>query len=337
MLRLPVDAAGHLSCVPSTRAAGCSRTGVRCPHGDLARSPGDRVGDRGQAGLHRGRRGRPRARAAGRGAVHARALPGHVSRPSVDDPPVRGLRLGRGDERALPLPPRPRARPVSRSPSTCPTQLGYDSDDPRAEGEVGRTGVAIDSLADMETPARGDPARRGLDVDDDQRAGGAPAPPLRARRRGPGRPRRRAARHGAERHPQGVRRPGELHLPAATLDAGHDRPLRVLRRAAPSLEHDLDLGLPHQGGRLDRGAGARLHARERDRLLRGRRRRRALAGRVRGAPLLLLQRPQPLLPGGREVPRGQAALGADHDRSASGRRTRRRRPSASTRRRAGRR
>jgi methylmalonyl-CoA mutase N-terminal domain/subunit len=31
-----------------------------------------------------------------------------------------------------------------------PTQLGYDSDDARAAGEVGRTGVAIDSLADME-------------------------------------------------------------------------------------------------------------------------------------------------------------------------------------------
>jgi methylmalonyl-CoA mutase, N-terminal domain len=31
-----------------------------------------------------------------------------------------------------------------------PTQLGYDSDDPRAAGEVGRAGVAIDSLADME-------------------------------------------------------------------------------------------------------------------------------------------------------------------------------------------
>jgi methylmalonyl-CoA mutase, N-terminal domain len=30
-----------------------------------------------------------------------------------------------------------------------PTQLGYDSDDRRALGEVGRTGVAIDSLADM--------------------------------------------------------------------------------------------------------------------------------------------------------------------------------------------
>jgi methylmalonyl-CoA mutase N-terminal domain/subunit len=32
-----------------------------------------------------------------------------------------------------------------------PTQLGLDSDDPRAEGEVGKVGVAIDSLRDMQT------------------------------------------------------------------------------------------------------------------------------------------------------------------------------------------
>jgi methylmalonyl-CoA mutase, N-terminal domain len=38
-----------------------------------------------------------------------------------------------------------------------PTQLGYDSDDPRAAGEVGRTGVAIDSLADMELLFEGIP------------------------------------------------------------------------------------------------------------------------------------------------------------------------------------
>jgi methylmalonyl-CoA mutase N-terminal domain/subunit len=31
-----------------------------------------------------------------------------------------------------------------------PTQMGIDSDDPRADGEVGRVGVAIDTLADME-------------------------------------------------------------------------------------------------------------------------------------------------------------------------------------------
>jgi len=32
-----------------------------------------------------------------------------------------------------------------------PTQMGYDSDHPMAEGEVGKVGVAIDSLADIET------------------------------------------------------------------------------------------------------------------------------------------------------------------------------------------
>src|SRR5439155_24748567 len=32
-----------------------------------------------------------------------------------------------------------------------PTQIGYDSDAPAAVGEVGRVGVAIDSLEDMET------------------------------------------------------------------------------------------------------------------------------------------------------------------------------------------
>jgi methylmalonyl-CoA mutase N-terminal domain/subunit len=38
-----------------------------------------------------------------------------------------------------------------------PTQLGYDSDDPHSLGEVGRTGVAIDSLADMELLLAGIP------------------------------------------------------------------------------------------------------------------------------------------------------------------------------------
>lgn len=32
-----------------------------------------------------------------------------------------------------------------------PTQIGYDSDDPKSEGEVGKAGVAVDSLEDMET------------------------------------------------------------------------------------------------------------------------------------------------------------------------------------------
>jgi len=41
-----------------------------------------------------------------------------------------------------------------------PTQLGLDSDDPRAEGEVGRVGMAIDTLADMEAAFAGIPLDR---------------------------------------------------------------------------------------------------------------------------------------------------------------------------------
>src|SRR5271169_1509264 len=38
-----------------------------------------------------------------------------------------------------------------------PTQMGRDSDDPRALGEVGRVGVAIDSIEDMRTLTKGLP------------------------------------------------------------------------------------------------------------------------------------------------------------------------------------
>jgi methylmalonyl-CoA mutase N-terminal domain/subunit len=41
-----------------------------------------------------------------------------------------------------------------------PTQIGYDSDAPQAGGEVGRVGVAIDSLEDMETLLEGLPLDR---------------------------------------------------------------------------------------------------------------------------------------------------------------------------------
>src|SRR3984957_19340150 len=36
-----------------------------------------------------------------------------------------------------------------------PTQIGYDSDHPLAEGEVGKAGVAIDSIEDMEALFKG--------------------------------------------------------------------------------------------------------------------------------------------------------------------------------------
>jgi methylmalonyl-CoA mutase N-terminal domain/subunit len=41
-----------------------------------------------------------------------------------------------------------------------PTQMGYDSDDPRVVGEVGRVGMAVDSLRDFEVAFRGIPLDR---------------------------------------------------------------------------------------------------------------------------------------------------------------------------------
>ena len=52
-----------------------------------------------------------------------------------------------------------------------PTQMGLDADDPLAAGEVGRVGVAINSRGRHGGAVRRHPARRGVDVDDDQRAG----------------------------------------------------------------------------------------------------------------------------------------------------------------------
>ena len=67
-----------------------------------------------------------------------------------------------------------------------PTKVGLDSDNYRCLGEVGRTGVAIDTIDDMRR-VRGHPTRSGVHVDDDQRPRRLPAAAVRAGRRGAGR------------------------------------------------------------------------------------------------------------------------------------------------------
>ncbi len=64
-----------------------------------------------------------------------------------------------------------------------PSLMGHDSDHPRSLGEVGREGVAIDTLDDMETPVPGHRPRRGQGLDDDQRAGGRSCWPTTSSRR----------------------------------------------------------------------------------------------------------------------------------------------------------
>ena len=132
---------------------------------------------------------------------------------------------------------------------------------------VRRGGVS--SLADMEVLLDGPAARPRLDLDDDQLAGRADLGDVHRRRREGGRPARAARGHDPERHPQGVRGPEGVPLPARAVDAPGHRHDRVRHARDAALEHDLDQRLPHPRGRLDRGPGARVHDRRRHGLRRG--------------------------------------------------------------------
>ena len=79
------------------------------------------------------------------------------------------------------------ARPGLSTAFDMPSLMGHDSDHARSLGEVGREGVAIDTLDDMEDAVRRHRPRRGQRVDDDQRARGDHARLLRRRRRAAGR------------------------------------------------------------------------------------------------------------------------------------------------------
>ena len=232
-----------------------------------------------------------------------------------------GFATPRGHQRALPLPDRARldraldglrpadpARPRLRRPALPRRGRPHRGPDRHDRGH-----------ADLLRP---DPARRRLDLDDDQRPGGDPAAALRAGRRGAGRPVREAARHGPERRAEGVHGARQLHLPARADDAADHRHLRVLPRERAEMEHDLDLRLPHPREGLLGRAGGRLHALQRDRLRRGGARAGPEDRRVRAPPRLLLQRPQQRLPGDRQVPRGAADVGEDRQGALRGARTR---------------
>ena len=99
----------------------------------------------------------------------------------------------------------------------------------RGRGGQGRRGHR---LAGRHAPPDGRPADgQGHDVHDDQRHRRHPAAALPTGGRGAGCAGRQDPRHHPERHPEGVRRPGHLHLPAAALHAPHRGHLRLLRRA----------------------------------------------------------------------------------------------------------
>ena len=177
---------------------------ARRPVHDAERHPG-------QGAVHRRRRaGRPRP--SRRLSLHARRLPVDVPRPAVDDAPVRGLRHRRGDQRALPLPARPRpGRPQHRLRHAEPHGLRLR---PRAQPRRGRSrGRRRRHRRRHGDAVRRHRPRRDLRLDDDQRARRRDARLLRRRRRGARDPRRAPARHDPGRHPQGVHRPEGVVLP----------------------------------------------------------------------------------------------------------------------------
>ena len=98
--------------------------------------------------------------------------------------------------------------------------MGRDSDHPLAPGEVGRVGVAIDSLDDMRRLLAGLP----LDSISTSMTINATAATLLALyiavAEEQGVPAATAARHHPERHPQGVHRARHVHLPAGALASG---------------------------------------------------------------------------------------------------------------------
>ncbi len=193
------------------------------------------------------------------------------------------------------------------------THRGYDSDHPRVVGDVGKAGVAVDSVEDMKILFDGIPLDR---VSVSMTMNGAVLPVLAgyivaAEEQGVAQ--ERALRDDPERHPQGVHGPQHLHLPARAVDAHHRRHRRVHGAQHAALQLDLDLRLPHAGGRREPGARARVHAGRRQGIRAHGARARHGRRRIRRPALVLLRDRDELLSRDRQAARRAAAVVADHE------------------------
>ena len=245
--------------------------------------------------------------------VQAHDVPG----PPVDHAPVRGLLDRRGVATAA-------TAPCSRGGTSglsvafdLPTQIGYDPDHALSAGEVGRAGVSIATLDDVETLFDGDPARPRLRLDDDQLDGGRCSSRFLvavAKRRGDrpaarsrARSRTTCSRSSPRAAPTACPCGRRMRLVTDVIAYTSERlpkwnPISIsgyhIREAGSTAVQEVAFTLADGIAYVE--AAVR----------RGLRRR-----RLRAAALLLLQRAQPPLRGGREVPRGPPHLGP-HDEGA---------------------
>ena len=126
------------------------------------------------------------------------------------------------------------------------THRGYDSDHERVVGDVGKAGVAIDSVEDMKILFDGIPLDQ---MSVSMTMNGAVLPILAffivaAKSRAST---AKARRDHPERHPQGVHGPQHLHLPARTEHADHVGHLRLYQPRDAAVQQHLDFGLSHAG------------------------------------------------------------------------------------------
>jgi hypothetical protein len=192
-----------------------------------------------------------------------------------------------------------------------PTLMGYDADHPLSEGEVGKCGVAISSLEDMETLFRGIPLG---DVTVSMTIN-SPAAVL-------------WAMYLAVAEKQGVdwaRLSGTIqndilkeyiaqkeYLSAPAFHAAGHRHDRIFDASDAPLQPNFDQRLPHPRGRLDGGPGTRFYAARRHRI-------RSVGTRTRSGhrflcppAQLLFQRAQRFLRGDRKVSGRAQDLGLRH-------------------------
>ena len=113
-----------------------------------------------------------------------------------------------------------------------PTLMGYDRDHPASEGEVGKCGVAIDSLEDMEILFDGiDLERYHVSMTINSPASVLWAMYLVVAEK-QGADWKKDFRHDPERHSQGIHRAEGIHLSAGAFDAAGDRHVRVRHRSS---------------------------------------------------------------------------------------------------------
>ena len=248
----------------------------------------------------------------GRVPVHARHPPADVPQAALDDAPVRGLRQPARNQPALQVPDRQRPdRAERRLRPADPDRPGFGRPAgrgrSRARGHVDRHAARFRDRLRRHRPGQdhrlADDQRRRRDPDRD-----VPGDGREARLR-----HQEAARHGAERHPQGIHRPRHLDLSGPAVDQAGGRHHRVLRRARAQVQPGVGLRLPHPRIGRDAGAGDGLCLLHRQGLRRRGDRPRPDGGRIRRTPVLQLQHLRQHLRAGHQVPRRPQPVGQDHE------------------------